>query len=276
MERAASAPDAGLPSAAASGGAPAPPEDAPEPSANWCAAEFETLPNDVCFRDAGPSANTLVIFLHGVIKLGTTWQWTQQRAAARAAERNGFAVLMPRGRPDIASRAFAGHITWPTSQTAQRKVEDEIVEEWLTAKRLVEQRRGAPFEKVFVFGFSNGAYYATSLAFRSRIPVDGYAVFAGGSAPPYLIKHPPRRSAQKPIYVGYGLKDRAHRDPEKLGKALRAIGWKSRAVARATVGHTMNDAQADEALKFLTESSKSASLPRLALGARGKQRSGKD
>jgi len=232
--------------------------EASEPGEPWCAAELETLSDGMCLftpeRESTPS--TLVIFLHGLIKLHTTWQWSQERAIARAGKRNGVFVLMPRGRNDIASKAWIGHWTWPTAATSKRLVEGELIEQWLSAKRAVEARRTAPFDKVLVFGFSNGAYYAASLALRSRFAVDGYAVFAGGSAPNYLARHPPARKQQKPIYVGYGLEDRAHRDPRELARALRAAGWKHRAVARARVGHTMTDAQLDDALAFLRNSNR--------------------
>ncbi len=231
-----------------------------KPDEPWCAPELEALTDGMCLftpeRESSP--RTLVIFLHGVIQLGTTWQWSQERAIARFARRNGVYALTPRGRSDIASKAWRGHWTWPTAVTAQSAVESELFEEWRSARHTVEQRLPAPFEKVLVFGFSNGAYYATSLAFRARFPADGYAVFAGGAAPKHLSRHPPAKNARKPIYVGHGLKDRAHRDPKELAAALRAIGWKHKSLARAKVGHTMTDLQLDDALAFLRGTKRSS------------------
>jgi len=235
----------------------------------WCvqAEQIEALTETLChFSPAPPerAPKTLVIFLHGLTKLGTTWQHNGQRGLARAARANGFEVLMPRGRLGAGSSKFADHWNWPSSADGQRTLEDEVLAEWLEAKKTLEQRNGRPFERVYVFGFSAGAYYATSLALRGRLKVDGYGVFAGGGAPKGIERWAKGTHPKTPIYVGYGHKDRARRDPQRLGRALRAMGWKHRVVGRKNVGHSMTDAQIREALRFLDGAASPAAKARPA------------
>jgi dienelactone hydrolase len=226
--------------------------DAPASFGPWCAEEFETLPGEVCLYTPPTStpATKLVIFLHGVVKAGTDWQYNQQRAAARAARQNGFVVLMPRGRMGAGSQKFFDHWNWPTSFAGQKLHEQEVLEGWRRAREIVEQRRERPFEKLYVIGFSAGAYYAVSLALGNRFTADGFAAFAGGGA----AKDSARRLAavrrRAPIYVGWGLKDKARRDPEKLARVLRTAGWPHKSSARRGVGHAMTDSMVADAMSF--------------------------
>ena len=233
---------------------PAPADSAPA----WCAPELETLPGETCFfapKDAAESASsTLVIYLHGVIKPDTTWQFTQQRAMVRHAKVHHFSVIVPRGRRGIGPKDMRDWWTWPTSVRAQALVEEDVIHELVQTKALLEQRNGRPFDRTYVFGFSNGAYYATALALRGKLPVDGYAVMAGGSAS-YLTRHAQGTKRRPPIYVGYGERDAtASRDCQRLGAALRALGWRYRLRGRRNVGHTMTDSQVAEALEFFARS----------------------
>jgi len=221
----------------------------------WCHEGMDRLGEGLCLSRNAPaegSPRTLVIFLHGVIKSGTTWQHNQQRGFALYAKRYGFTALMPRGRRGIGPKGMRDWWTWPTSAKAQQEVEGAVVGEWMTARAELEAKDGKPFDRVYVAGFSNGAYYASSLALRGRLDVDGYAVFAGGSAPSYLKKRARNVERRVPIYVGYGTKDAAaSRDASKLGSALRSLGWKHRVEARKGVGHSIADSQFKHAWKFL-------------------------
>jgi len=232
-----------------------PAETDAEAAPSWCAPELEVLPGEVCHfspqTKSGDPPSTLVIYLHGVIQPGTEWQWTQERAMVRQAKVHGLTALVPRGRRGIGPKGMRDWWTWPTSSRAQGEVEDELVAEWMAAKALLEARHGRPFEKTYVFGFSNGAYYGAALALRGRLKVDGYALFAG-SGGSYLKHHGKRVTERPPIYVGYGKKDRAaSHDSYQLGMTLRSLGWPYKLVGRRRVGHSMTDAQVSEALAFL-------------------------
>lgn len=227
--------------------------DAPAPGASsrWCASELEELGSAACVSVPARLREplTLVLFLHGVVKPETNWQWAQQRALARAAATHGFIALMPRGRRGHGPRGMEDWWTWPTSVRAQQAVEGELVAEWQRDRAELERRLGRDFSRGLVFGFSNGAYYASSLALRGRFPADGFGVFAGGSSAEYLLAPARRLTERPPIYVGYGTADRSAReDAAALGRALRRLGWPSRVVARPGVGHTMTDAMLAEAL----------------------------
>jgi len=216
----------------------------------WCAPELEALSEGVCYFGAEAAApRALVIFLHPLVGAGSSWQWDQQRLFARLAKAHRFSVLTPRGRLGIGPGRAKDIYAWPTSASMQERYEDELIEEWSQARRKIERREG-PFSKVFVFGFSNGAYYATSLAMRGRLPVDGYGVFAGGSGSKYLRLLGAKAERRAPIFVGYGTKDPAHRDQRELIAVLKSLGWKHRAKS-ATVGHTVTEDQLQSALRFL-------------------------
>jgi predicted esterase len=218
----------------------------------WCAPELEALSDGICHFSpelAARGPRKLVIFLHPLVGAGSNWQWDQQRLFARLAQSSGFSVLMPRGRLGIGPGRAPNIYAWPTSAEMQAKHEDALVAEWTAAREAIE-KRATPFEKVLVFGFSNGAYYATSLAMRGRLGVDGYGIFAGGSGGKYMRFLAGQTQQHAPIFVGYGTKDPAHKDQRELIKMLKSIGWKHRSKA-ANVGHTVTEDQLQGALRFL-------------------------
>lgn len=225
----------------------------------WCAPEIETLSDGMCFfspdaaeRTEPSQPATLVLFLHSLVAVRSDWQWEQQRQLVRAARAHGVSVLMPRGRAGIGPGRAPDVWAWPTSRRSQDEAEAEILEEWARARAQVEQRRGRPFERLLVFGFSNGAYYASSLALRDRLPADGYGVFAGGSGGRYASVLGSQSSRRAPIFVGFGTKDPAHRDMRSLVVTLKKLGWRHR-VRAERVGHVVTNAQLDSALRFLSE-----------------------
>lgn len=239
-------------------------QDAP----SWCAPELESLSESVCYysptaatpasearggeADAGQKRRkprTLVFFLHPLVGVQSNWQWDQQRLFARLGKRYSFSVLMPRARAERNSKSNAMMYTWPNSAKAQARDETEVLADWMQAKSTVEAREGR-FDRMFIFGFSNGAYYATSLALRSRIEADGYGVFAGGEALNFLRPIAAKAERRAPIFVGYGTQDPMHHDQVELIEFLRVLGWPYRSRA-ANVGHMVTEEQLREALKFL-------------------------
>lgn len=246
-------------------------DSAKEPAtpAAWCAPELTTLPGEVCSYqaavakpregDAGeaaskagdPATDTLVVFLHGVIQADSGWQYNQQRALLRAAKVNHFDLLAPRGRRGIGPKGMEDWWTWPTRSSAQKTVEPEIFQEWRDARKHLEQARGSSYKRLLIVGFSNGAYYASSLVLRDAFEADGYATLAGGGAN-YLESTARNIKRRPPVYVGWGLKDKsARKDGAGFAKLLKRLGWPHRSKARPKVGHSMTDAQLAEALVFL-------------------------
>jgi predicted esterase len=222
----------------------------------WCAPELDALGEGTCFfAPRSPKLGTprvLVIFLHGLVGEGSSWQWEQQRLMVRTAEAYGLSALMPRGRLGIGPGRDPAVRAWPNSKAAQDALEAEVLAEIGEARRAVELQRGK-FDKVLVFGFSNGAYYAASLALRGKLQVDGYGVFAGGSGNRYDAILAAGAERRVPIFVGYGTRDPDHRRQKELVALLRKQGWRHRAKA-AKVGHTVTDDQIRGALGFLLHS----------------------
>jgi len=228
-------------------------EDANEAEEAWCPEGIETLPGPACAvvpeQVQSEPAPTLVIFLHGITNVGSGWQIGLITGMSRYAKHQRFALLAPRaplqphveGKPDI--------YAWRT-RTLSEAAEDAMLQGWMAAKATLEGRTGRPFERVFVMGFSSGAYYVSSLALRGRLDVDGYAAFAGGSAPysRTMIKHVKNRV---PIFVGYGTRDRTARtDARELVAALRRARWKHHSMA-VRAGHTITTKQFTSALAYL-------------------------
>jgi predicted esterase len=237
--------------------------DAGEPEEVWCPAGVEMLPGTICAvlpdRVRSDPEPTLVIFLHGVTDVGSGWQIALIQGMSRYAEHQNFALLAPRAPRQPAREGQAEAYAWRTSNLSPGG-EDALLDSWMAAKTSLEGRTGHPFKQVFVMGFSSGAYYASSLALRGRLPVDGYAVFAGGSAP-YSKAMVSKVKPRVPIFVGYGTKDRAgSRDARGLVAALRAVRWKHRAMA-VSAGHTITTRQFTSALAYLRQENAPAPPP---------------
>lgn len=234
----------------------------------WCAPDLEHVGEATCFwlapkppppsitvaqpipgQNAREEPRTLVIFLHGLTGDGSTWQWDRQRMYVRLAKQHNFSALMPRGRKGIGPGRDPDVWAWPNSQRAQSEVEAEVLADLAAAREALEKRSGK-FDRVFVFGFSAGAYYATSLMIRERLEADGFAAFAGGSGNEYeklLAKRVKRRT---PMFVGYGTRDPDRKRQQALVKMLEELDWPHR-VMPARVGHTVTTAQLEGALEFL-------------------------
>jgi predicted esterase len=218
-------------------------DDEPKP---WCAPELDVLSNDVCFHGEPPEdgRRTLVIFLHGLVKEGAGWQHNQQRGIIRGGKRQGFSVITPRGVTGI-SRHGDDMVAWPTGMAARNKHEKRLLAQWSKAIEEAEEKIGEPFDEVFAVGFSNGAYYASSLLARAPFDIDGYAVFAGGTA--YTPQKPSRRA---PVFVGICSKDSTAKHARKLVKLLKKHKWPHKAESRR-VGHMMADKHLDHAIAYL-------------------------
>jgi predicted esterase len=219
----------------------------------WCAPETDTLAGEVCLyvpKRAKERPTVLVVFLHSLVGRGNSWQWEQQRTMVQAADRYGFAVLMPRGRLGLGPGRAPDVWAWPTAQRTEAEVESSLVAEWARARDAAEKSHG-PFERTFVYGFSSGAYYAASLALRNPIDADGYALFAGGSGSRWKATNARSVEKRAPVFVAYGTKDPARRDPQAFAKLLKELAWPHR-LDSARVGHTVTHEQLRRAFEYLS------------------------
>jgi predicted esterase len=213
----------------------------------WCAPEVSELSDHVCFFDGGVPADgrrTLVVYLHGLLATTPGFQWLQQRAMAIHAKRLGFAVLLP------TSPKVQDAYVWPTSHTAQEQQEAQIVAGIQQARTDLEQRLGHGFDEAFVVGFSSGAYYASSLAVRGVLDVDGYVVLAGGST--WVRSRSDRATTKRaPVFVGISAADAQTADHSRaFAAALAGMGWPFRAEER-NAGHMVDWAFLTHGIQWL-------------------------
>jgi len=225
----------------------------------WCADGTTALDEGTCyFEPAAATAETpttLIIFLHSLVRANSDWQYEQQRLMMRTASAMNVAVLMPRGRVGIGPGRDPRTLAWPGSPETQKLYEESVLAEWDRARAAVETARGQKFSRLLIFGFSNGAYYATTLAVRQRYPADGYGIFAGGSGSKYNRLLATRSGAHVPVFVGYGTKDPAVEHMHSLARMLGDLGWPHQ-VKAANIGHWVSDAQLHAAIRFLVHSSR--------------------
>ncbi len=224
-------------------------------TAAWCAPGLVSLSDHVCFyepknRKLGPKGQrTLVIFLHSLVGAAPEAAWPQQLRMAQNAEQYGFSALIPRGRPGLGPGRDPHVLAWPTAQDLQEKFEHELLTEWRQARTAIANK-SKRWDRVLLFGFSNGAYYASNLAFREAVDVDGVAVFAGGSGSKYQRLLAARAERRVPMFVGFGSEDPDHPRQEAMIKMLRQLHWPHRSL-KSHAGHTVTDAQIRGALAFL-------------------------
>lgn len=249
---------------------PSPPvaEVAPAPPAasEYCHSSLEKLSNGVCYFEGGAvkgpgdtTRRTLVIFLHGLMEEGQGQEHPMQRGMVLYAKKHGFSLLVPRGRNGVGPDRKASVIAWPLGPEVREAYEAEVLAEWAAARAEVEARRGA-FDEVFVMGFSNGAYFASSLALRDKLAVNGYAVFAGGSKSSAAgLKRAPKDA--KPIFVGVASKDGTTRDKAKeLVATLGRLQWPHKSESKK-VGHVVGDDHIDAALRYLRAKARGEAEP---------------
>lgn len=221
----------------------------------WCADGIEALPNDVCYLDGSKAdkPRTLVVFLHGMIGKDTNWSHNHEKMMLRVAKATNIEIVFPKA--PLGELAYA----WPGTIEAQEKSEQALIDQWMTAKAVLE-KRGKPFEHVFVMGFSSGAYFASSLAMRGRVDVDGYAVFAGGQA---LTAPAAPVVKRAPVYVGVCAKD-----PTGTAKHARAFAGSlaaagiPRMVSEQQVGHDLSDVHFVQALAYLRRMAPARETPK--------------
>jgi predicted esterase len=220
----------------------------PRHAAPWCAPETEALPGDVCFLDGGVGARrTLVIFLHGAIAKNTTWQHNHQRGLLGLAKGNHVDVIFPR-----APLSEKGYV-WQGPLVTEPAAEENLIAGWMRAKRLLEQRAGRAYDDVFVMGFSSGGYFASSLAMRGRLDVDGYAVLAGGNSAP-----PPRTPVHRwaPVFVGVCANDPTSANDSRAFAGALDLAGIPRVVSEQPVGHGMSHIHFAYALSYLRAQTK--------------------
>ena len=226
---------------------------------DWCIEGLSVLDEDVCYvlpRLAPGRPRRLIVYLHGIIPPvpDSAPKRSVQTAVLRASVRAGVAALVPRGRRGVGPAGARDWWAWPTTSRAIGELAPSIVARWSAAKAKLEGIVGMPFERTYLAGSSNGAYFLAALVVRGdelgdAFPIDGFAAMSGGAfgaaAPGGLSRIRPR-----PFYVGFGAYDEESRaNARLLVAALRAAHWPVRD-AEHPLGHGANEVYLDEAIEF--------------------------
>ncbi|MDB4933297.1 MAG: hypothetical protein JWP87_269 [Labilithrix sp.] len=223
------------------------PGDAPADAKPWCGSDVTTLSDHVCYVDGNGSTSTttrrtLVIYLHGVLAKTPGFQYVQQRWMAQEAKSNGFTLLMPTAPDEGALYA------WPGTAKALKEKEGAILDTIQKSRAELEKRAGAKFDETFIVGFSSGAYYASSLATRGAIDVDGYIVLAGGGA---WMKPGEEPVTRAPVFVGVSAADQGSAAHSRgFANMLASAHWPLRVETRNT-GHGVDRAFMAHGLSWL-------------------------
>jgi predicted esterase len=235
--------------------------DSPAKEKPWCGPDVTSLSDHVCYVDGAATGNarrTLVIYLHGVLAKTPGFQYVQQRWMAQEAKSNGFTLLMPTAPSE------AGYYAWPSSPKAVKEKEAAILDGIQKARAELEKRAGAPFDETFIVGFSSGAYYASTLATRGAIDVDGYIVLAGGGA---WMKPGDEPAKRAPVFVGVSAADPGSASHSRAFAGLLASAhWPLRLETRNT-GHGVDRAFMAHGITWLRGPASRRAAPAAALAS---------
>jgi predicted esterase len=245
------------PSASLSGSAPGP--TFPAVTTDWCIDGFAALGEDVCaLLPPMPSGRPrrLLVYLHGIVPPvpDSPQKRTFETAVLHACQRAGVAALLPRGRRGIGPGQERDWWAWPTTSAAIAANTPSLVARWAAAKKKLEELAGAPFDRTYLAGSSNGAYYLAALAVRGDLPtaafpVDGFGAMSGGAAGAGAGERL-SGSTPRPFYVGFGTYDEDSRGAARnLVTVLTAAHWPVKS-AEHPLGHGANEAYLDEAFAF--------------------------
>jgi predicted esterase len=221
----------------------------------WCVEGMKGLDEDCCYV-APERATRLLVYLHGIVPpvKDSVQKQTVEGAVMKAATRAGVAAIVPRGRRGIGPAGAHDWWAWPTSPDAHARMVKEIVARWAVLKKKLEDARGRAFEKTYLAGSSNGAYFLSAIALRGDadelgFPIDGYGAMSGG-APGGRGADALKGRASRAIYVGYGAYD-AETKPGALALAgvFERAHWPVR-VAEHPFGHGAREVYLDEAFAF--------------------------
>jgi predicted esterase len=237
---------------------------------DWCEDGWSALSEDVCYVLPTPAEGKprrLLVYLHGIVppRPQSPQKHAVQDAVLRACRRAQAAALVPRGVRGVGPAQAVDWWAWPTTPTSIARLAPSIVLRWQQAKEKLEALAGAPFERTYVAGSSNGAYFLTALAIRGDLPtaafpVDGFGAMSGGAAGPGATERLATASP-RPFYVGFGTYDEETKAGARaLAAAVHAAHWPLR-VAEHPLPHGASEVYIDEAFEFWDEPDTSADAP---------------
>jgi predicted esterase len=240
---------------------PLPASAPPDVVTDWCVAGLRALDEETCYvlpddGDAAPRAPTrLLVYLHGIVPPTPT---SPQKERVLVTVRNAVtrahaAALVPRGIRGIGPGASRDWWAWPTEPRAHAKHAAAMVAKWALARKRLEALAGHAFERTYLAGSSNGAYFLTALALRGDLErfgfaVDAYAAMSGGGTGGRAASS--LAGTARPFYVGWGkYDDETKVSAHALGQLLAQAGWPTRE-AEHPFAHGAQEVYVDEAFSF--------------------------
>jgi predicted esterase len=209
------------------------------------------LDEQTCYVLPEQPSSSLVVYLHGIVPpTATSRQKTKvESIVARAARRDGFAALLPRGFQGYAGKKHPGWWGWPTDEVSFRKHVDALSERFAAERHELEQRAGRAFEKVYLAGSSAGAYFVALVVLHGGMQADGFGVMSGGSG--YASTTLEGRPAV-PLYAGFGTYDSVGPAARAFAESLSKRGWPVCVKAHA-LGHGAQEVYLDEGIAFWSD-----------------------
>jgi predicted esterase len=162
--------------------------DAAAPAAEliaWCAEGLEPIAGGGCFARAIEDASEpmMIVYLHGMYAPSfASEELDRQSRLAKAAIARGFSVLALRGRQGQCTRQeVADYWCWPSNE-GSADAGPSTVSAWASALEEADARAGRG--RRYLFGFSNGGYFAALIATRALMPFDAIAIAHAGPVEP--------------------------------------------------------------------------------------------
>ena len=224
-----------------------------------CAEGLDPLVDDACY--AAPAGATsslpLLIYLHGFFEEGPgegqNEALDQQRRVALRATARGFAVLALRGTQGACaiSAENATKVCWPSNEKVAYKGA-EFVREWQPALAAAAARHA--IDKQYIFGFSNGGYFAGLIAVRALYDADAFAIAHAGPVEPVKAL-----GAKPPLLLLSADEDLSQESMLRFDEELTHDEWPHENHARGG-GHALPDSDIEVALTFF-QRTRTESLP---------------
>lgn len=213
----------------------------------WCANGLEAIAGGGCFLTpptASKRETPLVVYLHGIYDVSTVGEeLDRQRRVSKKAVDRGFSFLALRGEMGGCQRAdLAQFYCWPSNERTAA-AGPSVVARWQDALREAAAR-GAGTTQRFVFGFSNGAYFAGLLASRGWFDADAFVIAAGGATEPIQ-----RRERMPPLLLLTADDDPSLGETVRFARRMSNVGWPVDSYSRDG-GHVLTDNDIGEAFDF--------------------------
>jgi predicted esterase len=211
----------------------------------WCAPALAPIPGGGCLAlPARPSAKTtLIVYVHGRYAPKAWGEETiRQSRVAKLATSKGFAVLSLRGRQGECTQPELGD-TWCWPSNPRNEADGPAFVKRFEPAISNARKVLGPGPNV-LFGFSNGAYFATLIATRGLARFDAIAIAHGGPVPPTHAA-----GEKPPILLLTADDDPSDGEMRQLDDELSREKWPHEMVSREGT-HELPDIDVNYALAF--------------------------